>query len=113
MIRSGDFDASLWRFRARLVRVIDGDTVVVETDSGFNGRMQVHVRLQGVFAPELDEPGGPEAKARLESLVAGDGWNLRLETTRLKNGSEATSFARYVGRLWVVQPDGTLLDVAA
>jgi hypothetical protein len=49
--------------------VIDGDTLVVAG---------VHVRLQGVAAPEVahpglphDEPGGPEAKAFLQELVEG------------------------------------------
>jgi micrococcal nuclease len=48
-------------------RVIDGDTIVVGG---------VHVRLQGVAAPEVahpgqpqDEPGGPEAKAFIQELV--------------------------------------------
>jgi endonuclease YncB( thermonuclease family) len=48
-------------------RVIDGATIVVGG---------VHVRLQGVAAPEVahpgqpqDEPGGPEAKAFIQELV--------------------------------------------
>ena len=49
--------------------VIDGDTIVVGG---------VHVRLQGVAAPEVahpgqpdDEPGGPEARAFMQELVEG------------------------------------------
>jgi micrococcal nuclease len=48
-------------------RVIDGDTIVIGG---------VHVRLQGVAAPEVahpgqpqDEPGGPEAWAFMQGLV--------------------------------------------
>jgi micrococcal nuclease len=48
-------------------RVIDGDTLVVGG---------VHVRLQGVAAPEVahpgqpqDEPGGPAARAFMQELV--------------------------------------------
>jgi len=50
-------------------RVIDGDPIVVGG---------VHVRLQGVAAPEVahpgqpdDEPGGPEARALMQELVEG------------------------------------------
>jgi endonuclease YncB( thermonuclease family) len=51
-------------------QVLDGDTITVEG---------VHVRLQGVAAPELDhaglgieqEPGGPEAAAFMRRLVEG------------------------------------------
>jgi micrococcal nuclease len=50
-------------------RVIDGDPIVVGG---------VHVRLQGVAAPEVahpgqpdDEPGGPEARAFMQELVEG------------------------------------------
>jgi endonuclease YncB( thermonuclease family) len=37
--------------KARVARVIDGDTLMLE----------VRCRLMGISAPELTEPGGPEA----------------------------------------------------
>ncbi len=40
----------------RVLRVIDGDTVDVRLDSG-----RIRVRLQGIDAPERDQPGGAEA----------------------------------------------------
>jgi len=48
---------------ARVARVIDGDTVVLE-----GGR---RVRLLGIDSPELKSPGGPESAARLRELVEG------------------------------------------
>src|SRR4051812_39086716 len=47
-------DRPLYRYSAKLIRVIDGDTVVLEIDLGF--RHHIHdqrVRLLGVNAPEL------------------------------------------------------------
>jgi endonuclease YncB( thermonuclease family) len=48
---------------ARVTRVIDGDTIM----------LAVRCRLMGVSAPELDEPGGPEAfkaaKARYHNRI--------------------------------------------
>ncbi len=47
-----------------VTHVRDGDTIVV-------GR-HTAVRLQGVHAPELGEPGGYEAQRFMAQLVAGD-----------------------------------------
>lgn len=50
----------------RVVRVIDGDTVVVAvSDSG----REYPVRLLDCWAPELSEPGGREAKAAAERII--------------------------------------------
>lgn len=52
----------MWEYRAAPLRVIDGDTIVILADTGFGGRQEEHIRLLDVLAPELNEPGGPEAK---------------------------------------------------
>jgi micrococcal nuclease len=49
-----------------VVRVNDGDSVVVETGSG-----DLEVRLMGINTPERDECHGPEAEDRLIDLVDG------------------------------------------
>ena len=63
---------------ARVVRVVDGDTVVVEIPrppAGLNARETV--RLIGVDAPELGrgsrrpDPGGPESAAAARALLEG------------------------------------------
>ena len=55
---------------AEVVRVIDGDTIVVNIPGypevfGEN----ISIRLSGVDAPEPHEPNGKEAKAYVESLL--------------------------------------------
>ncbi|GAB4252761.1 MAG: thermonuclease family protein [Thermoleophilia bacterium] len=64
---------------ARLVRVVDGDTIIVQVKDGAEER----VRYEGIDAPETVKPGspvepfGPEAaEANAELLSAG---TLRLE----------------------------------
>jgi len=42
-------------------QVLDGDTLIIAGE---------RVRLRNVYAAESNEPGGPEAKARLQALVA-------------------------------------------
>ena len=50
-----------------VTKVIDGDTIEI-TDAG---GIRTRVRFRDVDAPELDEPGGPEAKAELEARLLG------------------------------------------
>jgi micrococcal nuclease len=54
-----------------VVRVNDGDSVLVETGSG-----DVEVRLMGINTPERDECYGPEAEERLIELVDGQAVSL-------------------------------------
>lgn len=52
-----------------VVEVIDGDTVRIEIDLGFNIAWTVSVRLHGVAAREKRRPGGPEARDHLAGLI--------------------------------------------
>lgn len=43
-------------------RVVDGDTIVIARE---------RIRIQNFNAPEMNQPGGPQAKARMEALTRG------------------------------------------
>lgn len=63
-----------WCHPAQVVRVIDGDTMVVRLDLGRYGggdRVEVEttIRVAGLYCPELREPGGHEALARAAELL--------------------------------------------
>lgn len=59
-----------YRYRARLVRVVDGDTLRVDIDLGFDTWLHNRsVRLLGCNARELSEPGGREARENLATLL--------------------------------------------
>lgn len=45
----------------KLVRAIDGDTVCVVLDLGFDLTLEATVRLLGIDCPELRDPGGVQA----------------------------------------------------
>ena len=51
----------------RVTRVIDGDTFKINIDG-----IEMAVRLWGIDAPEMDQPGGPEARSYLGNLVPPD-----------------------------------------
>ena len=55
-------------------RVIDGDTIEVEDDSGIRTR----IRLRNVNAPELGQPGGQEAKDALTAKLLGQRVSLKV-----------------------------------
>lgn len=54
---------------ARVIRVIDGDTVIVDVDLGFYVWVRMSCRLAGINARELHAPGGPAAGAHLAGLL--------------------------------------------
>ena len=83
-----------YRYRAQVLRVIDGDTYVIRVDLGFRIGVDVEVRLHGYNCPELTAINGREAKAAVEAIVLGK--TILVETYR-----DVRSFARWVADLYV------------
>lgn len=74
-LANSQFDLYYWEsphkqitedFRARVVKVHDGDTITVRTD--FRD-FDFPIRMLDTDAPELNEPGGHRSKSWLESLI--------------------------------------------
>ena len=65
------------------MEVIDGDTF----------KTLNIIRLEGVEAPELDQPGGKEAKQKLESLI------LDKDITYEEKARD--DFGRIVAQVWI------------
>ena len=95
----------MWDYRAQVTDVHDGDTLTVLLDLGFSThRVETALRLLGVYAPQLSQPGGPETKAFVESWVSsrfarsGSQWPFVCTTARIKSDAhEVTTLGRYVG----------------
>ena len=102
---AGDGDAG----GARVVRVVDGDTIKVSVDGG----RERSVRLLGIDTPETHKPGtpiecgGPQASAHMEAL-APPGTRVTLEPDPTQDRQD-----RY-GRMlaYVRLPDGRLAEEA-
>lgn len=73
-----------------VVRVIDGDSLVMRPSGG--GR-PIEVRLQDIDAPEICQQGGAQAKQALEDLVVAQ--------TAVLLSSARDSYGRTVGRVMV------------
>lgn len=85
----------MYTYAADLVRIIDGDTLVLNLDLGFyQWRMVRSYRLARINAPELGEPdgSGERSKNALAAFVVGK--SLMVQTSR------ADSFDRWIIELF-------------
>lgn len=84
----------MYTYAARLVRVVDGDTVVLDLDFGFyQWRLNRSYRLARIDAPEMSTMEGHEARSWL--VVRLSGVRAYLVTT-----SKADSFDRWIVELY-------------
>lgn len=100
----------IWAYRARLVRVIDGDTLDLVIDAGFRSTREERVRLLGVNTPEVKgatRQAGVAARTFVEDWLSrvaeGDEWPLIVQTHK------GDAFGRYLARLWR-RSDGACLN---
>ena len=69
-------------FTGTVTSVEDGDSIVVKTPTE-----QMTLQIAGVDAPELSQPGGPEARTFLTSLVSGKTVTVRIKSVAERIGS--------------------------
>lgn len=101
-------DCGLYRYRAVITEVYDGDTVTADIDLGFNTwRRGEKLRLEGIDTPEVrgaSRPAGLIARDRLRALVLGQ------EVTVCTLQDEQGKYGRYLVRIYLDRPAH---DVAA
>lgn len=59
-----------WTCHAKVVEVVDGDTLKLDLDLGFHLTLRSRVRIIGINAPEMTTPEGVAAKAFAETVVS-------------------------------------------
>lgn len=96
-----------YEYRATLVRVIDGDTVVVEIMLGFHVSTRQTVRLLDVDTPERGQPDWGKAKAFVEAWMAGHPFLL----LRSSKPNPRDKYQRYIADI-VCELDGAWLNQA-
>jgi len=105
-------DLKVNEYDVRLLKAVDGDTVDVDIDLGFNIWLRdERVRIMGIDTPEsrtsdkVEKLFGRAAKARLKELLTEGGV---LVTTEEKNGEDMRGkFGRILGDFKI--PDGRLV----
>lgn len=96
----------IYEYKAKLSRIVDGDTVWLFVDLGFKVTAELEFRLYGLNTPEVvgeQKVAGLLAKGELERLL-GLG-ELRVVTTK------ADKYGRWLATLYMSQPDGTTVNV--
>lgn len=83
----------MYEYDAELVRVIDGDTFVLDVDLGFYVRTRQHIRLAGIDCPEKNTPQGLAAALFATNWFALADNQVRLMTT----ARQEKSFDRWIG----------------
>lgn len=58
-----------WTVPATVVRVVDGDTVIVVADLGWRVKIETAVRVDGINAPEKNTDAGHRAKDFASALL--------------------------------------------
>lgn len=91
----------MYEYRARVTRVIDGDTLEAEIDLGFHVSFTVTLRLAGINAPETkgaERPRGLAATRSLDSLITDLTGGTRQVTVRTQK-DVTEKYGRYLAVL--------------
>lgn len=85
----------MYQYRAQVLRVVDGDTLHLDVELGFDVRRRDTFRLYGINAPEMSTPEGIAARSWLvERLALGV---LIISTHR----DRREKYGRYLATLWI------------
>lgn len=107
---------SLYTYRCTVARVVDGDTIDLNIDLGFNVWIKERVRLYGIDTPEtrtrdlIEKAAGFKAKQYVEDWVK-DPAGLAVRTHKDKRGK----YGRTLGEIhrigWVKTLNQELVDL--
>ena len=92
----------MYHYKAKLLRVVDGDTIDAMLDLGFDTWVKKRVRLQGIDAPESrtrdleEKKRGKASTKRLQELLASNGSE---EFTIVSHG--VGKYGRCLGTLFI------------
>lgn len=81
----------MYEYRAKCLRVVDGDTIHVDVDLGVDIHVNLTVRLYGIDTPELSSPEGQSVRAYVSGVLLGKEFTLKT----LKDKRE--KYGRYLG----------------
>lgn len=85
----------MYEYAAKILSVHDGDTCTALVDLGFRISQEMPLRLNGINAPELSQPGGKEARDHLRAMI--DGKSVVILTAKDKK----EKYGRYLATIFV------------
>ena len=92
----------MFTYAAKLIEVVDGDTVDLLIDLGFGVHVKERCRLYGIDSPEMPAEAGKAAKAYLESLIGAATGELFVATRKMtrKPKEKTDKYGRYLAVLY-------------
>lgn len=69
ILKSGRSESELFTYKAMIEYVVDGDTLRVKVDLGFDNWTRQYLRLRGINAPELGTPEGKKTLAFVKNCL--------------------------------------------
>ncbi len=104
-----DLEHPLWNYRAKLDRVVDGDTIDFIVDLGFGLSKRERVRVAGIDTPEIrgeERPDGLRAREFVVKALPTEDW-IYLTTEK-----ERGKYGRYIAHIWVFDAEGIWHNLA-
>jgi len=102
----------VYEYNAKVVRVVDGDTVVLKIDLGFKFEVELVCRVHGVNTPEIagtTKEAGLASKAATEDmLVRESGGNVFAKT--YKSGKD--KYGRYLAEVFYTNIQGVVMNLS-
>jgi micrococcal nuclease len=94
----------MYDYLAKLVAVVDGDTIDIVRDAGCDILQPMRIRLDRINAPEMSTPEGKTAKSWLVKLLSNpDGTLKDIYICTMKDKKE--KYGRYLGEFWLWSED--------
>ena len=89
----------IYIYKAELIRVVDGDTVDLIIDLGFDTLRKERFRLYGIDAPEMNTAEGKDAKAWLIGVLGPYG-AIYVETLQHNTKDKRDKYGRFLAVLY-------------
>ena len=96
----------MYRYNAKLVKIVDGDTIDADIDLGFSVSITKRIRLAGIDAPEsrtrnlAEKKAGLASKERLTTLLDGAANVFELESM------DIGKYGRVLGKIHISKLEG-------
>ena len=85
----------MYEYKAKVLKVVDGDTIDLEIDHGMHIKSVQRIRLYGIDAPERFTPDGREATTWLRGMIENEEVTIRT----IKDRTE--KYGRYLGEIFI------------
>lgn len=97
----------MYEYKAKVIRVIDADTIELDVDCGFHCHFTEKFRLARINAPELSTSEGQTAKAFVQTLLP-IGKEVTIKSSRRDTAIREEKYGRWLAE--VILMDNTNLS---